>query len=323
VRRGATIVSVAAAGLAATVAAAPAGAGEDDARCDGRTPTRLEREYRESLRFRRSFDLPRSRRHILFVLRTPRYRRASADWGVPLTRSEQRYLARRARVEDGAGALGSYARRHPGTSGGISIEDDYRRGPYVMARFTRDLDRHRRALRRIARVRFRVTRVRFTERALDRLQERVGDDLEALEREGIAAQGVWVDVSENRVVVPVITKRRDAAAFVRARHGPGVKVEVIATEPYREVCVALGSYRAEAGATRLRVFYFTNSAYEFLRVVVRETEREVRVAVIERSRNGFVTSAGANRQAVARLERPLGDRRVVDAETGRRLRARR
>ena len=64
-----------------------------------------------------------------------------------------------------------YLQAHAGVDGGLSIEDDWPREPYLLARFTKDVARHLAALKRVPIPdNLRAKRVRYSERALDRVR---------------------------------------------------------------------------------------------------------------------------------------------------------
>ncbi len=83
-------------------------------------------------------------------------------------------------------------------------------------------------------------------------------------------------------------------------------------------CARLDGYRADEG-TGLRLFWTTGGGGELERVEVAEYDDRVVIGVVERVPNGPRTLEAAGAQHVVTLSRPLGDRKVIDATTGRRV----
>lgn len=140
------------------------------------------------------------------------------------------------------------------------------------------------------------------------------------EAEQLAAEGFHVmtgHIGEDRVEIGLITARDDHARFFRDRYG-AVETELIATRLTTRVRTAIDGYRTQG--RRLRVFYSTGGGARLVRVNVREWPGRVRVTVVERVPNGPRTLELRLAHATVRLSRPLGDRRVIDASTGRRVR---
>lgn len=75
-------------------------------------------------------------------------------------------------------------------------------------------------------------------------------------------------------------------------------------------------WSSDSEGTRLTVHYFTNRGYEFDRVDQAETERTVTITVFERPPVGTLRLAGVVRRASLILDKPVGDRAVVDGATG-------
>jgi hypothetical protein len=317
---------------AAVVLAVPGTLGQGaqgDERCDRRTPSRAERALQDAIAFRAQFGLPRTPAYVRRVLSNRRYRRLGSEYGSPLTPRELRYMRARDRAEGHAGDAEREARRlAAGAFAGVSIEGDFRRGAYVAVRFTRDHARLAEAVGRRVEVRVRGLPARFTlaelGEAQDRLDRRLSDraEREELERRDVHPSSWSVDVGRNRVVLEVISARGDVARFVRERYGGAVEARVVARRRFSVICVPIEGYRATDGGRTLELSYFTNSAYEHERVEVIERSDRVVVASFERAPNGAVTMMAVQRVVTARLSAPLGDRRVVDAETGRTLRGR-
>lgn len=72
------------------------------------------------------------------------------------------------------------------------------------------------------------------------------------------------------------------------------------------------------GARTLRIHWLTGPS-RVVAIRVREGPRKVAIGVVERVRNGAVRSIGINRRRKVELRRPLGDRQVIGATTGRRV----
>jgi hypothetical protein len=317
VRRGVIVLSVLAlAGAVTGVADAPARPG--DSRCDGSRPSPAAEAIRSTQALRRALGLPASRAHIVALARSSRARRRGAALeSFPVNVREARYMRERNHVEDRADRAGAYLRRHAAAvSGGLSIEDDWPRRPYLGVRLTRDLARHARALDALLDVEVRVIHVQRSLRALTRLQDRVFASRDALRPAGIAIVGVGADIRRNRVGVEVITARRDAQAVLARRFGPAVHVTVVATSPDRLVCVPLHSFAPAPDGRSLVVRYTSSPSSAFERPFVAETAGTVRVGVIERQPTGPVLDQAVGRTAVIPLAAPLGARAVLDAETG-------
>ena len=144
----------------------------------------------------------------------------------------------------------------------------------------------------------------------------------ALAREGVDVLAWGPDIDLNAVEVEYVSSRPDAQALVVSRLGPLVHPTLVATARYREVCVRADTYRVGRSGRTLRIGWRTFKAYTFARLEVSETARTVRVGVIERAPHGFITLLGKAPTRLVRLKSPLGNRRVIDAETGRRLQRR-
>jgi hypothetical protein len=311
----AAVPALAAATLAG-VARAPARPG--DGRCDGSRPSPAAEAIAATQSLRRQLGLPSSRAHVVALRHSARARRRGAALeSFPVNAREARYMRERNRVEDRADRAGTYLRRHAAaTSGGLSIEDDWPRRPYLGVRLTRDLARHARALDARLDVEVRVIRVRRSLRALRRIQARVDAASDGLRATGIAVVATAPDIRRNRVDVEVITARRDAPAVLARRFGAVVHVTVVATRPDRLVCVPVGSYTPAADGRSLVVRYASSPSSRFERPFVAETAATVRAGVIERRPTGPVLDQAVERTAVIPLAAPLGARTVVDAETG-------
>jgi hypothetical protein len=237
----------------------------------------------------------------------------------PVTRREKRYVELRDRI-DLTDRASRYLHRRPELSGGISIEDAWPHDPYVLVRLTRERARHTRALRRLMRHPgwLRTKSVAVSERALGRLNDRI--DYDAPERDGFYLAGSGPDIDRGVVEIELITKRTDHLAYFRERYGRRVATNVIATERYSPACQFLYDYVADGA--RLTVGWEAGGGATFDHVEVAERDDRVLIGVVAQVFNG-PRAGGASADATVTLSRPLGDRRVIDASTGRRVPRRR
>ena len=210
-----------------------------------------------------------------------------------------------------------YLRRHRDVDGGTSIEDGWPRDPYILVRFTRDRLVHQRALRRLVRYPrlLRTKRVELSERALDRLRDRI--DARAAARDGIHLSGSSYDTDRATVDLDVITGRTDAAAYFRERYGPRIRVRVIARTLYSPQCTTLWDAVAGPGPTELTIGWEAGGGARFDHVEVAEYDDRVVIGVVAQAPNGFRTADSRRGQHTLTLSRPLGARKVIDATTGR------
>jgi hypothetical protein len=146
----------------------------------------------------------------------------------------------------------------------------------------------------------------------DAVRERIFAELDELAAEGFHVKTGGVE--GRRVKIGLITERDDHAAYFRERYGP-VDTELIATELYSVQRNKIREYRADG--TSLTLFYGTGGGARLERVDVDEAPDRVTVAIVERVPNGPRTLELQLAEQTVRLERPIGDRRVIDAATGR------
>jgi hypothetical protein len=276
----------------------------------------------QAIGYRGIFGFRRDRAYVRRVQRTGR----SDETGVAFTPREWRYLRMRSRIENSGWGVDRYLRRHPDLSGGTSIEDDWPRGPYLLVRLTRDQALHEAELKRIYRYpeNLRTALVPYSERYLRDVQDAL--DWDAAEADGFDIRGTSVDIDYHRVAVDLVTARTDHARYFAERYGPAVVTRVIATEPTYLSCAQTRGYRLSPGGRSLRLLYFSGGSGRFERVELTERGGRVDVGIVERRSHGFETADLRFESRVIRLRRPLGDRRVVDAGTGkavRRVRCRR
>ena len=118
----------------------------------------------------------------------------------------------------------------------------------------------------------------------------------------------------------VITKRTDAAAYFRKHYGPGVKIEIDGTEEYVLVCSPSGRYEIAPDGMSLTVHWDSGGSNKLERIEVTEFPDRVEVGVVEKTYTGPNTADLRFEQAPAALSAPLGDRAVIDAATGKRMR---
>jgi hypothetical protein len=238
----------------------------------------------------------------------------------PVTQAEARYLHRRERLALGP-KVTRYLRRHPGLSAGVSIEDGWPRDAYLLLRLTEDPERYRAALeaRALFPNRLRLKQVAHSTRDLRRIQDRISDDFEALDDEGLHPVDVGVDMDRNVVAVEVITARRDAAAVFRRRYGPTVRVRVLARRLTSPRCGTIYGYALGSDPASLTLSLETGGGQTFDHAVVQEGPDAVRVALIVQSPNGIQTLESHVVREVVTLAAPLGDRPVIDLRTGKPL----
>jgi hypothetical protein len=149
----------------------------------------------------------------------------------------------------------------------------------------------------------------------DAVRERIFAELDELAAEGFHVKTGSID--GGRVRIELITERDDHGQYFRERYGP-VDTEVIATELESIERTAARGYRADGPS--LTLFYDTGGGARLERVDVEEGADRVDVAIVQRVPNGPRTLELAIVEETVQLERPLGDRAVVDAATGRRVR---
>lgn len=286
-------------------------------RCQYVRPLSAQQQYlREMAAARKLWGLPHSRALIRRLERDPRAQRRRDVIGIDfaLRAVEARYFRQRFRVQRQAGLVARRAEREEDLSGGVSIEDDFPRGAYVLLRVTRELSSAERAEfgRDISRLK--LVRVARSERMLEEQQERI--DWEALERDGIDVQSTSTSVSRNAVIVEFSSDRADAEAVLQERYGPGLIVKRIA--PYTEECTSPDSYRVTNRGRTLVLRYITSGSAGAARVQLLESRNYVSVAVIEQL-PPIRTSDAVARRVRVKLTRPLGSRHVVSTITRRTL----
>ena len=207
--------------------AAPAGAEAAEPRCTVTGPeAKAERTLRDEIRVRRVHGFRSDRAYVakLIAAGPP-----SRLYGIRLTSAEDRYLDRWWRMDRiGPGAkLARYLRRQTDVMDFWEVEDDWPRGPYVAVYLKGDPARHRAVVKRLAFFsRTRIVSVRYSDRDKERLQRRIQREDQTLERAGFTVSDTDASWGLDRVLVEVVTKRKDAARYFAARYGPAVKVRV-------------------------------------------------------------------------------------------------
>jgi hypothetical protein len=264
------------------------------------------------MRYRRLFGLPSGRRYVRRVQRSGARR---DDQGFAFTRREWRYWHLRARIQlSDKSRLERYLDRRPGLFGGASIEDDWPARPYLLIRLTRDREAHERALRRIYPHRLRTLVVTYPEAYLREVADAIDPD--ALEAEGFDVSSWGPDISLNRVFVQMISARADHQAYFRARYGPAVTT-FAAPEATRLNCTRLRRARVSSTGRSLVLHWVHSSGDAFETVEVTEHHDRVEFGIVLRVPYFGGPDDARPDSTRVRLSRPLGDRRVIDAATGR------
>ena len=266
-----------------------------------------------TIRVRRHLTLRSDRAYVKRVNADPaNHERSLLDF--PMTPPEVDYFERRNRLTDGAPGrrLNAYMRRHRDDFAPISIEDDYPR-PYVQLRATRRLAEHRAAIRRLYPRRFKLKQVRYSGPELQRVEDAVWADAEALE-----AQGIHLIVGGARseaVVVGVATERADALAFMRARHGPAVRLKIYGPTPTVLECGGPASYEVQPDGRTLTVHFFGSGSITPREIEVTETDYGVDLGVVYET--PYILTADRRHYTLAvTLAKPLGDRPVRSIRYG-------
>lgn len=178
---------------------------------------------REAQRFRTAVGLPADIGTVTRLMADP-----SVDqrrFGVPLTPAELRELNARAEAGSEVPIIQSYGEERAADAyAGVYM--DHQDGGVIRVGFTKDLDRHRAAVR--ARFPF-VARLRFFEAdstlsALNALHERIGDDLRDLRRSGIAVVTIATDVPNNAVAIGVHNLTAEDKQSLTERYGEQIRV---------------------------------------------------------------------------------------------------
>jgi hypothetical protein len=264
------------------------------------------------MEFRSRFGLPAERAYVRRVQRSGARR---DDQGYAFTRREWRYWNQRMRVElSDKRAVERYLARRPGLLGGLSIEDDWPRRPYLRVIVTRDAARHERALRRRYRHRLEVVAAQYPSVELRAIEERIAAEDEELTAEGFDVQSIVIE--DDRVYVSMFSARTDHQAYFHERYGPSVTT-FATPDDERVGCTRLDGARVSSTGRSLVLEWTYSSGEELETVELTEHADRVEVGVVLRVPFfGGPDDALSGRTRV-QLSQPLGDRRVIDAATGR------
>lgn len=291
----------------------PANAAAQDRACRVTGPEeRAERTLREEIRIRGVYGFRDDRAYVQRLIAAgPPSRRH----GIRVTKAEDRYLDRRAKLGVGA-KVGRYLRKRPAIMDFWDVRDDWPRGPYMAVFVTDDPANHRATIKRLASYprSTRVVRVRYSAREKDRIQNRMQRDFEALERAGFDVRDMDTDWGVDRIDVEVVTKRKDAARYFARRYGPAVKTHTRATSTVL-ACVNALRYEIAPDGRSLTV-HWSDAPERAERIELTERGDRVSIGVVAAVGGGRGDSGG---KAVVRLRAPLGDRPVYDADDGTRL----
>lgn len=185
---------------------------------------------------------------------------------------------------------------------------------------TRDVARHAPALERIARDRVVVEERTRSAEELEALADRIVADDAELQTAGYTFLSVGSAPDVGSVLVDVVGgDDAAAAAFLHSRYGDAVQVEWLGRSRMQPVPLPFGSWTSDA--TTLRVFYGLDHNGEQFEsaALVQETADRVVVALTRLQPVGPTTLIGGfqPRHADLELSRPVGEREVIDASTGR------
>jgi hypothetical protein len=197
-------------------------------------PNAREREIRDDKGFREQFHLNTSTLLIRRLLRhAPPH--SNEQFGVPLTRVEQRDMAFRLRVQSTLGPVDRY--RHL-CAKGESVQEylyDRRTGVLVGANFTRSVVLHRRELEQRYRFRglLRVRRVRFSDEDLASASNRVGRDWQngVLAGLGLKVSSIGTDSEADRIIVDLENPSPHARKVLHDRYRDIVRMNPHPEQP--------------------------------------------------------------------------------------------
>jgi hypothetical protein len=248
---------------------------------------------------------------------------ASGFRGFPATPAEDRYVTLRDRLDLGAAGR-RYLARHADVTAGYSIEDGWPGRPFILVRFTRDVDEHLAALRRVARFPrdLRAKRVRFSEPDLQRIADRIYKDEPVLRRAGFREPFVeLLSPAAGRIEISVTTRRDDFRAYFAARYGPAVRVSVRTRTRTVYECAATQRFSVSANGRTLTLHWSTDIFVEEDRVELAEfSDRVVVGAVQRRPWDPDSAREPVDNNISVKLAAPLGERLVNDAGSQRRMR---
>ncbi len=279
-----------------------------------------ERRLREAVEQRKDRGFRHDRAFVRRVNADPAARRRGGFVYVALTRREAAYIRARDSLTEGRDArrMHRYTQRHRDEFAITSIEDDWPRPAYHQFRVTRNLARHRAALRRFD-SRFRIKLVKFSEPELLRIQDRIDDD--ALEADGIHFVSSSAGSRFDGVRLQVATTRTDAQEVVTRMFGRGIRVSVIGPTPTFETCSRPERYEVEPDGRTLKVHWTDSGSITPRRIEVIETAGTVYLgAVVE---TGYSQTDDAVPYSLSvTLSQPLGSRAVKTIEFERPVRRR-
>jgi hypothetical protein len=310
-----------AAGLVSLALALPAAAAGEPI-CHGQfaPPTRAEREQaqiQEYMRQRAEFGFRADEAYVRELIRRGVW---EYDVGyIPVTPRENDYLRLRDKLDLAADAE-DYLESRPDLSGGVSIRDDWPREPYILVHLTRDRAAHEANLKALVPFpnNLRTDLMPYSERQLDALADRIGDDADELRKAGFYLQDVYGDGDTGTAHVGLITARSDAEAYFRNRYGP-VTIEIYATELTSLACEDAGDYSISRTGRSVVLHWETGHGTTIERVELVERDDRVELGIVERQPNGNVTAEAIFAKHRVRLSRPLGDRKVIDMADGKRM----
>jgi hypothetical protein len=211
------------------------GAGPGEPPCPMKPePTRLER----AIEVRRMRGLPTD----------PAYVQRQLDSGRFTSKAEDRWTERVASLFDDE-RLDAYLRKHADDFAGSQPLAVYPDAPRVVFRFTRGLPGHLEALRKLTKhpeavsvepAAYPIAQLRALDDAIEAELEAGRGFLDAFGDAGFYVTSLYVDDAADVVAVGVATPRSDAAAYLAARFGAAVRVEVAGD---RYECAVADTYR--------------------------------------------------------------------------------
>jgi hypothetical protein len=179
--------------------------------------------------------------------------------------------------------------------------------------FTRDVQRHRAELGPAIDVEARAHSIRELEQVQRSAHELIR------ELPDIEAPMSVIDDRANAVLVDVVAKPAAAARCdeaLRARFGDTVRIKVIAKVPTVDEPALFHHYSVDASG-RVLIVYWNSGNCRPLPLEITEADDHVAVRVTERWNVGPRLLYARGQRASVRLRRPLGDRTVIDATTGK------
>ena len=278
----------------------------------------LDAETREDIRrFRSDLGLPVDDAHVEHFL--AEYKAERQEEGMWLTEEEwERYERQDELQTEAQERLSGYLAEHADSVAGVWLGAGL--DPEYNVAFTGDIDAHRRELLSLYPRPdvVRVHQARYTHAELEAISDRIADESDELAALGVQWMASGVGAEANRVEVEVVAADAESARrILEGRYGPVIAVEWLGTEAWGLEKVPWQLWAVDRTGRNLTVHYSTLRAYEFERADLTEDEHEVIVDVFERAFQGGHRLIGATREATVELERPLGDRRVIDGTTGR------